>query len=256
MRARNGGRRGRMAEAPANAASARYGSNGKVSPMAQRIYIIEDDAALRDELAHVLELSGYAVAAYEGTWADTAARALAAEPDCIVLDLKLPGADGHSLCRDIRAKSSVPILMLTSSESEFDEVMAMNLGADDYVVKPYRPAVLLAHLQALLRRTGSGTGDMVIRHQGVTLNIGAGTVTFQGRTAELTRNELRILQTLMRNPGIVVPRSEIMCALWESDAFIDDNTLTVNVNRLRKTLASLGVPDDFLVTRRGVGYAV
>lgn len=96
--------------------------------MAQRIYLIEDDTALRTELAHVLELSGYAVAAYEGTWGDTAARALAAEPDCIVLDLKLPGADGHSICRDIRGKSSVPILMLTSSESEFDEVMAMNLG--------------------------------------------------------------------------------------------------------------------------------
>lgn len=224
--------------------------------MTQRIYIIEDDTALRDELAHVLELSGYAVGAYEGTWADTAARALAAEADCIVLDLKLPGADGHSICRDIRAHSDVPILMLTSSESEFDEVMAMNLAADDYVVKPYRPAVLLAHLQALLRRSATPASDMVIRHKGVELNVGSATVSFAGRTAELTRNELRILQTLMRNPGIVVPRSEIMCALWESDAFIDDNTLTVNVNRLRKTLAALGVPDDFLTTRRGVGYTV
>ena len=136
--------------------------------MAQRIYLIEDDTALRTELAHVLELSGYAVAAYEGTWGDTAARALAAEPDCIVLDLKLPGADGHSICRDIRAKSSVPILMLTSSESEFDEVMAMNLGADDYVTKPYRPAVLLAHLQALLRRSASPAAGMTILHKGVT----------------------------------------------------------------------------------------
>ena len=190
--------------------------------MAQRIYLIEDDTALRTELAHVLELSGYAVAAYEGTWGDTAARALAAEPDCIVLD----------------------------------EVMAMNLGADDYVTKPYRPAVLLAHLQALLRRSASPAAGMTILHKGVTLNMGAGTVEFQGRTAELTRNELRILQTLMRNPGVVVPRSEIMCALWESDAFIDDNTLTVNVNRLRKTLGSLGVPEDFLATRRGVGYTV
>lgn len=224
--------------------------------MAQRIYIIEDDVTLRTELAHVLELSGYAVAAYEGSWADTAARALAAEPDCIVLDLKLPGADGHSICRDVRAQSDVPILMLTSSESEFDEVMAMNLGADDYVVKPYRPAVLLAHLQALLRRSATPASDMIIRHKGVELNVGSATVSFAGRTAELTRNELRILQTLMRSPGIVVPRSEIMCALWESDAFIDDNTLTVNVNRLRKTLGTLGVPDDFLTTRRGVGYAV
>lgn len=224
--------------------------------MAPRIYLIEDDTALRRELAHVLELSGYAVSAYEGSWADTAACALAAEPDCIVLDLKLPGADGHSICRDIRAKSRTPILMLTSSESEFDEVMAMSLGADDYVTKPYRPAVLLAHLQALLRRSASPIDAMAIRHKGVTLNIGTATVEFQGRTAELTRNELRILQVLMRNPGVVVPRSDIMCALWESDAFIDDNTLTVNVNRLRKTLGSLDVPEDFLITRRGVGYAV
>lgn len=226
--------------------------------MAQRIYIIEDDVALRTELAHVLELSGFAVGAYEGSWADTAARALAAEPDCIVLDLKLPGADGHSICRDIRANSSVPILMLTSSESEFDEVMAMNLGADDYVTKPYRPAVLLAHIQALLRRTAAPAPALVLRHKGVALNLGAGTVSYEGSadTAELTRNELRILQTLMKHPGIVVSRSDIMCALWESDAFIDDNTLTVNVNRLRKTLASLGVPDDFLVTRRGQGYMV
>lgn len=223
--------------------------------MAQRIYLIEDDTALRTELAHVLELSGYAVAAYEGTWA-TPRHAPSLPSRRIVLDLKLPGADGHSICRDIRGKSSVPILMLTSSESEFDEVMAMNLGADDYVTKPYRPAVLLAHLQALLRRSASPAAGMTILHKGVTLNMGAGTVEFQGRTAELTRNELRILQTLMRNPGVVVPRSEIMCALWESDAFIDDNTLTVNVNRLRKTLGSLGVPEDFLATRRGVGYTV
>ena len=222
----------------------------------QRIFIIEDDAALRRELTHLLELSGYAVGACEGNFAQAAASALAFNPDCIVLDLKLPGTDGHSICRDVRAASSVPVLMLTSSESEFDEVMSMNLGADDYVVKPYRPAVLLAHLQALLRRTATAAPALVMRHKGVTLNIGEASVSYEGRTAELTRNELRILQTLMRDPGMVVSRSDLMYALWESDAFIDDNTLTVNVNRLRKTLASLGVPDDFLVTRRGQGYSV
>ena len=210
--------------------------------MAQRIYLIEDDTALRTELAHVLELSGYAVAAYEGTWGDTAARALAAEPDCIVLDLKLPGADGHSICRDIRGKSSVPILMLTSSESEFDEVMAMNLGADDYVTKPYRPAVLLAHLQALLRRSASPAAGMTILHKGVTLNMGAGTVEFRGRTAELTRNELRILQTLMEK-------------LWETDSFVDENTLTVNIARLRRKLEAAGL-SDYITTKKGLGYLI
>ena len=149
----------------------------------------------------------------------------------------------------------MPIIVLTSSESEFDEVMAMNLGADDYIVKPYRPAVLLAHIQALLRRKAPGT-SILMSHKGVQLDLGAGVVSFDGKSAELTRNEQRILQILMKNPGTVVPRSEIMCALWESDSFIDDNTLTVNVNRLRKTLSSLGVPDEFLVTRRGLGYSV
>lgn len=222
----------------------------------QRVFIVEDDAALRRELTHLLELSGYAVGACEDNFAQAASLALAFGADCVVLDLKLPGTDGHSICRDLRARSRVPILMLTSSESEFDEVMSMNLGADDYVVKPYRPAVLLAHLQALLRRVAAPAPALVMEHKGVTLNIGEASVSFEGRTAELTRNELRILQTLMRNPGMVVSRSDIMCALWESDAFIDDNTLTVNVNRLRKTLAGLGVPDSFLVTRRGQGYAV
>ena len=220
-----------------------------------RIYIIEDDEALRTELAHLLELQGFSVACC-ATFGTAAADALAARPDCVVLDLKLPGTDGHSICRDIRAASDVPIIMLTSSESEFDEVMAMNLGADDYVTKPYSPAVLIARIQSAIRRSSSGRDELTIEHAGVLLNVGAGTVSFGGRSTELTRNELRILHILMRNPGLVISRQEIMCELWESDAFIDDNTLTVNVNRLRKTLGSLGVPEDFLTTRRGQGYLV
>lgn len=224
--------------------------------MGELIYIVEDDTSLRRELAHLLELSGFEARACE-TFAHAADDALAAEPDCVVLDLKLPGnADGHSICRDIRAHSDVPIIMLTSSESEFDEVMGMNLGADDYLTKPYSPAVLIAHIQALLRRANKARGDLSIEHAGVTLNIGAGTVAYAGRTAELTRNELKILHILMRNPGVVITRTEIMCDLWDSDVFIDDNTLTVNVNRLRKTLAGIGVSPDFLITRRGQGYMV
>lgn len=228
--------------------------------MAQRIFIIEDDAALRTELAHVLELSGYEALTCVD-FAHAAARAVDANCSLVVLDLKLPGTDGHTICRDIRARSQVPIIMLTSSESEFDEVMGMNLGADDYVTKPYSPAVLLARIQSILRRSSQAAGELVLAHKGVRLDVGAGTVAYDdgapdGRCAELTRNELKILQLLMRNPGVVITRAEIMCELWESDAFIDDNTLTVNVNRLRKTLATLGVPEDFLVTRRGQGYMV
>lgn len=223
--------------------------------MMQRIFIIEDDPALREELTHLLQLSGFEVLGVVDSFTEAAQKALAASVDCIVVDLKLPETDGHDICRLVREKSDVPIIVLTSSESEFDEVMAMNLGADDYVVKPYRPAVLLAHIQALLRRK-SPDASIVLRHKGVELNLGSGTVSFGSGSVELTRNEQRILQILMRNPGTVVPRSEIMCALWESDSFIDDNTLTVNINRLRRTLSDLGVPDDFLTTRRGIGYCV
>ena len=223
--------------------------------MPNLIYIIEDDVALRTELAHLLELSGFEARICE-QFSTAAAQALAANPACVVLDLKLPGTDGHTICRDIRSQSQVPIIMLTSSDSEFDEVMGMNLGADDYVTKPYSPAVLIAHINSLLRRSAQGASSLKITHKGVTLDVGAGAVSYGGKTAELTRNELKILHILMRNPGVVITRAEIMCDLWESDAFIDDNTLTVNVNRLRKTLAHLGVPDDFLITRRGQGYMV
>lgn len=223
--------------------------------MAQRIFMIEDDSALREELAHLLELAGFMPIGITERFEEAPQKALEANVDCVVVDLKLPNTDGHAICRAIREKSDVPIIVLTSSESEFDEVMAMNLGADDYIVKPYRPAVLLAHIQALLRRKAPGT-SILMSHKGVQLDLGAGVVSFDGKSAELTRNEQRILQILMKNPGTVVLRSEIMCALWESDSFIDDNTLTVNVNRLRKTLSSLGVPDEFLVTRRGLGYSV
>ena len=223
--------------------------------MPGRIYIIEDDVALRTELAHLLELSGFEPLTCS-VFSDAATLAVQADPDCVVLDLKLPGTDGHTICRDIRSRSDVPIIMLTSSDSEFDEIMGMNLGADDYVTKPYSPGVLIAHIQSLLRRSSKSHGDLKLERKGVVLDVGAGTVSFGGRSAELTRNELKILHLLMRNPGIVITRTEIMCDLWESDAFVDDNTLTVNVNRLRKTLAALGVPDDFLVTRRGQGYMV
>ena len=219
------------------------------------ILVVDDEENIRQLIKKYANYEGYKV-----TEASDGLEALEICGQCsfdlIVLDVMMPELDGFSALRRLRQEDRrTPVLMLSARGEEYDRIRGFELGVDDYVVKPYRPAVLLAHLQALLRRTGSGTGDMVIRHQGVTLNIGAGTVTFQGRTAELTRNELRILQTLMRNPGIVVPRSEIMCALWESDAFIDDNTLTVNVNRLRKKLEAAGL-EDFIATKFGLGYMV
>ncbi len=219
------------------------------------IFIVEDDASLRTELSHLLELSGYRVASCE-SFLQVAHDVANADPDCVLLDLKLPGEDGHSLCRSIRAQSDVPLIMLTSSDSEFDEVMAMNLGADDYVTKPYSPAILMARIASALRRGKKSQASLRLVHRGVALDVSSCSVAYEGTSTELTRNELKILKLLMQNPGCVISRQEIMLELWASDAFIDDNTLTVNINRLRKTLARIGVPDDFLQTRRGLGYAV
>lgn len=217
-----------------------------------KIFLVEDDLTLCQELQRILELSGYEYETCED-FKCAAQEALASSPDCVLLDLKLPGADGHAICRELRAQSQVPIIVLTSCDTEFDEVMSMNLGADDFVTKPYKPAVLLARMQSVMRRSASTSG-IILSHKGVRLDVSKAVVEFEGKVAELSRNELRILQILMRNATKVVTRQEIMCELWQSDEFIDDNTLTVNVNRLRKNLSSAGVPDDFLQTKRGMGY--
>lgn len=219
-----------------------------------RIFLIEDDDALRSELAKLLSLQGYEV---ESTvdFPRAAQQALQAAPDCVLLDLRLPGADGHQICRDLRAASAVPILMLTSSESEFDKVMALGLGADDFISKPYRPATLLARIQGLLRRSAQGAPALP-GFNGLTLDPSTATACYRGKSVELTRNEVRILGELLAQGGKVVTRQQLMCALWESDAFVDDNTLTVNVNRLRRQLQAIGVPEDFLKTRRGIGYSL
>ncbi|KXB53625.1 putative response regulator protein GraR [Umbribacter vaginalis] len=222
-----------------------------------KIAIIEDDTTLRNELAHILELQDFLCVACDD-FVDADHWLVSEVPDCVIVDLGLPGNDGLSICRAFRAQSQVPIMVLTASDSEFDEIMAMGLGADDYLTKPYRPAVLLAHLQAALRRAGqnSQVSYRAIVHRGVEFNSAKGTVSFGGRTIELSRNEQRILDVLMSSPGQIVTRQELICKLWDTDDFIDDNTLTVNVNRVRKQLAALGAPDDFLQTKRGQGYLV
>ena len=220
-----------------------------------RIFVVEDDAALRGELMRLLELQGHEALA-STAFDRIADEVLAADPDCVLLDLKLPGDGGHAVCRDLRSASDVPIVMLTSSDNEYDEVMSMNLGADDYVTKPYNPAVLLARIQSVLRRAARTEPPSRIEHKGVVLDVARSRVEYEGRGVELTRNEFRVLHLLMENKGAIISRQELMMELWQSDAFIDDNTLTVNVNRLRKSLASIGVPDGFLATRRGQGYLV
>ncbi len=220
----------------------------------KRIYIVEDDPALRDELSLLLSLQGYSVECCKD-FTRAAAEAVRLSVDLAIVDLKLPGTDGLSITRDIRMSSTVPVLVLTSSNREFDEVMSMRLGADCYLTKPYSPAVLLAHVERVFQRAGEGA-EAVVSWEGLRIDAARSQVGYGENVVDLTRNELRILTSLARAQGGIVSRADLMYALWQSDEFIDDNTLTVNVNRLRKSLALLGVPEDLLKTHRGQGYSL
>lgn len=217
------------------------------------VYVVEDDAAIAGELARALEREGFRTAAAE-RFDRVVPDILAAAPDLVLLDLTLPGTDGQFIARDLREHSQVPIIVLTSRTTEIDEVMAMNLGADDFIPKPYRLRVLVARIQALLRRADGGAAT-ILSHNGVELDSARSVARANEREVELTKNECRILALLMSRAGQVVSRADIMRDLWESEAFIDDNTLTVNINRLRATLEKIGVAN-YLVTKRGQGYTV
>lgn len=219
-----------------------------------KVFIIEDDEALRRELSMVLELDGHEPRACMD-FANAAPEVIHAKPDAVILDLRLPGTDGLAICRGIRAASDVPILVLTSSDTEFDEIMSLKLGADDYLTKPYRPAVLLAHLARLLQRAHTVDATRT-EHAGISLDVTRATASYAGNEVALSRNETCILAELIRARGAIVLRQDLMCALWQTDEFVDDNTLTVNVNRLRRTLERAGVPSGVLKTHRGQGYSL
>ena len=218
------------------------------------IYIVEDDPDLRSELSSLLALQGYSATCCED-FTHAAAEAVTLSADLAIVDLRLPGADGLEITRDVRAKSAVPVLVLTSSDREFDEVLSMRLGADCYLTKPYSPAVLLAHVERMLERAGGDTGA-IVSWRGLSIDAARSSAAYGECAVELTRNELRILIALVRAQGGIVSRADLMYELWQSDEFVDDNTLTVNVNRLRKSLTSLGVPEGFLRTHRGRGYSL
>lgn len=220
-----------------------------------RIYVIEDDGGIRAELVRLLEREGYAVSCCDD-FPHAATRTLATAPDLVLLDLTLPGTDGQLVCRELRAASDVPVIVLTSRTTEADEVVSLTLGADDFVAKPYSSRVLLARISTQLARSGAASaGASVLECGPVTLDLSRAEARASGQVAELTKNELRILTALMRRPGVIVSREDLMRELWDSDSFVDDNTLTVNVNRLRSTLARIGVRG-YLVTHRGQGYSV
>lgn len=219
-----------------------------------RIALVEDNVAIREALSDLLVQRGYEPVEV-CDWAHASRAVLDAAPDLVLLDLGLPGVDGTAICRELRDKSDIPIIVVTSRASEMDEVLAMTMGADDFITKPYSVYVLVAHIEALLRRSSQAQARPTLTHKGLTLDVEASCAKANGKTVDLTRNELRILAYLMHNAGAVVSRTALMCELWDSEAYVDDNTLTVNVNRLRQTLAKLGI-ESYLVTHRGQGYSV
>lgn len=220
------------------------------------IVIIEDEPAIRQELKLLLENALYRVTALS-EFQDTASAALAAEPDLILLDIKLPGESGFDVCTKIRAASEVPIIFLTSQTGSADELNGMLKGGDDYITKPFYPPLLLARIAAVLKRTkkaaGQGKEQDMLQYKGVELDIARGSIRCQGSQAELTQNEFRILYYLFQNTGRIIPRIELIEYLWDNQVFIDDNALSVNMTRIRTKLEQLGV-HNFVETKRGMGY--
>lgn len=217
-----------------------------------KIVIIEDTETIREELKTFLITYGFeaiAPANFEYIIQET----LNETPDLILLDINLPIFDGYYICREIRKQSDVPIIVVTSRDNEMDELMSMNLGADDFITKPYNTQILLARIETILRRVqGSGMRDTLV-YNDLKLNLSNGSVTYKGEKAELTKNEIKILSCLYKNKGKIVSRDDLMDFMWNEDVFVDDNNLSVNVTRLRKKLEALGMEKN-IETRRGLGY--
>ncbi|AWZ47888.1 DNA-binding response regulator [Clostridiaceae bacterium 14S0207] len=219
----------------------------------KKIIIIEDDENIRNELKTFLSKYGYEVEA-PGEFSNIIEYIKEKSPSLILLDINLPVFDGYYICREIRKISDVPIIIVTSRDSDMDEIMSINLGADDFITKPYNTEILLARISSILRRTyGKSIPQDVLTYKGLNLNLSSGSITYNNLNVELTKNELKILFYLMKNKGKIVSRESLMDYLWNSDLFVDDNTLSVNVTRLRKKLEDFGLKN-IIETRRGLGY--
>lgn len=223
--------------------------------MEHRILLVEDDRSLADAICAQMKLWALectCAADFRAVMAEFAR----VQPHLVLMDVSLPYMSGYHWCAEIRKVSSVPVIFISSASDNMNIIMAMNMGGDDFVAKPFDTNVLIAKVQALLRRTYEfGAAAPVLEHAGAILNTGDNTLTYADEHIALTKNEYRILLTLMQNKGKIVSREKLMEALWQTDSFVDENTLTVNVGRLRKKLENAGL-HDFITTKFGVGYAV
>lgn len=220
-----------------------------------RILIVEDDSTIAEALKRHLEGWDHETVIAED-FKNIMAEFTRVEPDLVLLDIGLPFYNGFYWCSQIRQVSDVPIIFISSASDNMNIVMAMNMGGDEFIEKPFDLHVVTAKVQAILRRAYSYRGSAsLMEYRGCIFNLADATVTYQNRKTDLTKNEFKIFQCLLENAGKIVTRDEIIARLWESDAFIDENTLTVNVARLRKKLAQIGL-EEAVVTKKGIGYMV
>jgi DNA-binding response OmpR family regulator len=221
-----------------------------------KILIIEDDSALCTNLSKNLSrwnFETYSINDFENVTAEF----LNIKPHLILMDVNLPYFDGFFWCKQIREVSKTPIIFLSSRDSNMDIIMAVNQGADDYITKPFSFELLLVKIQALLRRTYDYQNDArdTIEYRGVILDVASGSLTYQDKKLELTKNEQRILSLLMKNKAKIISREKLMKVLWDDDCFVNENTLTVNINRIRTKLEDIGI-ESFITTKKGEGYII
>lgn len=220
-----------------------------------KIFIVEDEKTIRDELNIFLSRYGYEIEAPD-SFENIIENLKESNSDLILLDINLPIFDGYYICREVRKFSEVPIIVVTSRDSDIDELMSMNLGADDFITKPYNTQILLARIESILKRVNRNlkTSD-VLEYNDMKVNLSNGTINYNNETIEITKNELKILSYLIKNKGKIVSREKLMNYLWDCEMFIDDNTLSVNVTRIRKKLEEIGLKN-IIETRRGLGYII
>ena len=218
-----------------------------------KIFVVEDDAVIASAVKRSVEAWGCGCRVAQDFRA-VLQEFVAYDPQLVLMDITLPFYNGYHWCSEIRKLSKVPVMFLSSASDNMNIVMAVNMGADDFIPKPFDLEVLTVKIQAMLRRSYdfAGTGSM-LEHKGAILNLNETTLTYQEQKIELTKNEFRILEILMENKEKVVSRETLMTKLWESDNYVDENTLSVNVNRLRKKLEALGL-EEFILTKKGIGY--
>ena len=219
----------------------------------QKILIIEDEVKIKEELSNFLKNNGFDVLSINN-FKNTLDDILKLNVDLILMDINIPNINGMYLCKEIRKIKNTPIIVVTSRNSEMDELICMNFGADDFIVKPYNLQVLLAHIEAVLKRSNKEISH-ILEYDGMKVNLSKGIIEYNDKNIILTKNEVSILTYLLENRGKVVSRDDLINYLWNSEMFVDDNTLTVNITRLRKKLEELGF-NDIIQTRRGWGYII